>query len=292
MHEDGFSERSGDEEPCPNAEESAAVRVIKLNVSGVTFKTTLLTLTTCNSIFKSMFTGDISAPRLEDGSYFIDCDAEMFYHILEYLRNMKIVLKDFSPIALKKLLNVASSFKINSLCKEIALRLQPEYKYDWIDSDCGNDGIRCIPGSNIVFIVAKEAYWDFDAVFDVPPGYKWATTSEFAIEFERSKESIDQAADAEHVYPAWGVEELGWHKYTKHGLKRLFFVFKDTPQTQTYIPSGKNLITTATHKVWKFFHETEEYCEQRGLNLRHCHITDKGIARGFSGIVALQVPIE
>ena len=44
--------------------------------------------------------------------------------------------------------------------------------------------------------------------------------SEFAREFEQSKELIARYAstgnnannDAEHIYPAWGVEELGWQK--------------------------------------------------------------------------------
>ena len=57
-------------------------------------------------------------------------------------------------------------------------------------------------------------------------------------------------------------------------MKRLFFIFADTAKTRAFIPSGKNLVSTS--KVWKTFDETREYCEQRGLNFRHCQIKGKG----------------
>ena len=77
-----------------------------------------------------------------------------------------------------------------------------------------------------------------------------------------------------------------------NGLKRLFFVFADTDTCHTYIPSGKNLITTATHKVWKAFDETADYCEQRGLNRRHFDLTTTGISRGFAGIICEKIGHE
>jgi len=270
-------------------DESNAVKIIKLNVSGRTFKTTLWTLTTSSSKFKQWFSTDPpQLTRLSDGSYFLELDPDTFHYILEYFRNLQVCLDDLNKIELKRLLETAHDLEVHSLIDYLTPYVDPPLDFTWIDDECESKGFRQIPGSTITFIVAKQAYWNFNTTFDVPEGYKWSSMSEFATEFNRSKEQIAAVSDGEHVYPAWGVESLGWHKYTKHGLKRLFFVFCDTPLTKTFIPCGKNLITTATHKVWKAFDETEEYCEQRGLNPRHCKITKNGIARGFAGLVCLK----
>eukprot|EP00494_Astrolonche_serrata_P027938 UN28203 len=132
----------------------------------------------------------------------------MFYHILEYLRNRKCILDDLSDIQLKQLMKTSEKFAIEPLTNAIKKQLEPKRKLDWIDTECLVRGIRTIAGSNITFIVAKQAYWNFDQRFDVPQGYKWSTMAEFAVEFERSKENIQSSAEGEHVYPGWGCGRI------------------------------------------------------------------------------------
>merc|ERR1719361_314064 len=144
-----------------------------------------MTLTTCNSSLKKMFSRRINIPRLEDGSYFIDSDPDIFFYILQYLRNKIVILDDFSQSKLHKLLHVAKSFRIDSLSYAVQNRISAPPDLSWLDPS--DQGIREIPGSNIVFLLSKDTYWDFDVKYDLPHGLIWATMSEFAMEYERSR---------------------------------------------------------------------------------------------------------
>mmetsp|Transcript_13285 Transcript_13285/g.17741 ORF Transcript_13285/g.17741 Transcript_13285/m.17741 type:complete len:331 (-) Transcript_13285:22-1014(-) len=74
-------------------------KIIKLNVGGMRFDTSLTTLTSIpGSMLASMFSGRHGLPEMDDGSIFIDRDGTYFRHILNYLRDpfnfSKVDLKD------------------------------------------------------------------------------------------------------------------------------------------------------------------------------------------------------
>ena len=67
-------------------------KIITLNVGGILHTTTLSTLTSKESMLKSMFRGDYTPTNLldKDGNPFIDRNGKIFTIILEYLRTGKI----------------------------------------------------------------------------------------------------------------------------------------------------------------------------------------------------------
>jgi len=275
--DDGFSEqsdqdaeRADDGVSANDHGDSNAVKIITLNVGGRKYRTTLMTLTTCNSKLKKWFSGNkVVLPQMKDGSYFIDTDPTIFYYILQYLRNKTVVFDDFNAVEMRQLLFVASQFHIDSLTNAIRRQLQTPSNLNWMDQS--DHAMREIPGSNIVFLLAKNSYWEFNDVFELPEGLIWATMPQFAIEYESSRGSIAAESDGEGVFP------LEVDDPPTSSNRRLFFVFKDTPSTQAYIPARKNLISAATHKVWKAFDETDEYNERQGINPRYFQTSDSGI---------------
>ena len=75
------------------ASREAHLRVIKINVGGHIYATTLRTLTKvpdsylCKN-FKNI--ASVPLPRDEAGYYFIDRDGPLFRHVLNYLRSVKV----------------------------------------------------------------------------------------------------------------------------------------------------------------------------------------------------------
>eukprot|EP01084_Bolivina_argentea_P261230 441377_1 len=72
--------------PLPN--------IIKLNVGGIIFSTTLTTLRKYDCMLSKKFSGDYDAEYdHETDSYFIDRDGTHFRYILNYLRNGKFIIE-------------------------------------------------------------------------------------------------------------------------------------------------------------------------------------------------------
>jgi len=265
-------------------------RVIKLDVGGKLFLTSLETLQKAPGQLSARFSGNWRKFRQSDGCHFIDRDPRLFVFILEYIRTKIIDWSTFSTSDLIRLQQEASFFGITQLELEIENILNPPLDLSWIDTKNKYGGIHTIEGSPITFIVAKQISWDPAVNFDIPEEYEWASLATFTYYYELYKDSIERASDKNPVYPAWSVPGLGWIRYTKDGMKRLFFVFSDTASTLAYIPSAKNLVCTSVHKVWKTFSNTKEYCEDRGLNFRHCEVDERrcAILRGFAGLVCIE----
>ena len=69
--------------------------IVKLNVGGIHFTTSLQTLTRDpNSMLAAMFSGRHEVETTEDGSFFIDRDGTYFRFILNYLRNGELILPE------------------------------------------------------------------------------------------------------------------------------------------------------------------------------------------------------
>lgn len=90
--------------------------IIKLNVGGFRYETTLDTLERDpESMLASMFSGRHKLVSGEDGYHFIDRNGEVFKYILKYLRDGKINLDDMSIHLMNDLLDEAEYYCINGL---------------------------------------------------------------------------------------------------------------------------------------------------------------------------------
>src|SRR5947209_16168674 len=71
-------------------------RIVKLNIGGTTFTTSLSTLTTQETFFSALLSGAFEVVEDEFGAYFIDRDPRNFHLILNYLRGQDIFLDDLT----------------------------------------------------------------------------------------------------------------------------------------------------------------------------------------------------
>ena len=99
-------------------------RVVRLNVGGQIYCTTLETLTSQESMLSLMFSGRFE-PALSDehGGVLIDRDGTFFRHVLNYLRSGEVFLgKD--EMAHRALLVEAEFYQLKGLCELLKTRLQ------------------------------------------------------------------------------------------------------------------------------------------------------------------------
>ncbi len=104
---------------------SGSSGVVKLNVGGTPFTTTLSTLTSePDSMLGAMFSGrhEVRGAVLEDGSIFLDRSARMFHHVLSWLRD-RTVSKQLSEEEKELLLTEGEFFCLRGLVS--ACRLEP-----------------------------------------------------------------------------------------------------------------------------------------------------------------------
>ena len=103
-----------------NAARLAMNSIIKLNIGGQRFATTLPTISKFpDSMLAVMFSGRFAAPVLdEDGYYFIDRDGSHFRYILNFLRDGTVVLPDDTRVR-KEILKEAIYFQLPQLVKDI-----------------------------------------------------------------------------------------------------------------------------------------------------------------------------
>lgn len=99
-------------------------QIVELNVGGVFYTTTLGTLKKQeNSLLAKMFTNHHEEALIKDskGKYFIDRDGVLFRYILDFLRNMKLVLPEAFQER-ERLKSEAEFFGIRSLIDCLALQ--------------------------------------------------------------------------------------------------------------------------------------------------------------------------
>jgi hypothetical protein len=79
-------------------------KIIKLNVGGTKFATSLATLKRCpETMLAAMFSGRHEIPKDDEGHYFIDQDGTHFGEILNYLRSPETYTVELAPSELNKL---------------------------------------------------------------------------------------------------------------------------------------------------------------------------------------------
>ncbi|RMX48524.1 hypothetical protein pdam_00008499 [Pocillopora damicornis] len=108
-------ERNAFDEVAKKFEHVHFSSMLKLNVGGHFFSTSLATM---SSMLHAMFSGRFDTKPGEDGSYFIDRDGTHFRHILNYLRTGKLVLPD-DKVVRKELLSEAEFYQIDGILDEL-----------------------------------------------------------------------------------------------------------------------------------------------------------------------------
>ncbi|XP_058953338.2 uncharacterized protein [Pocillopora verrucosa] len=112
-------ERNAFDEVAKKLEHVHFSTMLKLNVGGHFFSTSLATMTKDpGSMLHAMFSGRFDTKPGEDGSYFIDRDGTHFRHILNYLRTGKLVLPD-DKVVRKELLSEAEFYQIDGILDEL-----------------------------------------------------------------------------------------------------------------------------------------------------------------------------
>ena len=95
-------------------------KVVTLDVGGTKYRTTLSTLTKYpDSMLGVMFSGRHDLPQQEDGSYFIDRDADTFHYILMFLRDHNLCLSVFPTFSVSTLLQLKAAFEYFQLCPDL-----------------------------------------------------------------------------------------------------------------------------------------------------------------------------
>eukprot|EP01126_Amoeba_proteus_P050592 TRINITY_DN5993_c0_g1_i18.p1 TRINITY_DN5993_c0_g1~~TRINITY_DN5993_c0_g1_i18.p1 ORF type:complete len:252 (-),score=58.92 TRINITY_DN5993_c0_g1_i18:363-1118(-) len=98
----------------------SASGVVKLNVGGQIFHTTLKTLNSVEgSMLGAMFSGRYSLPKDENGCYFIDRDGTNFRYILNYLRDGHMNVPNNNVRLLKDLALEASYYGLEDLLQSL-----------------------------------------------------------------------------------------------------------------------------------------------------------------------------
>ena len=101
--------------------------IVKLNVGGQHFTTSLQTLTRDpNSMLAAMFSGRHEL-ETTDGSFFIDRDGTYFRFILNYLRNGELILPDGATF-LKELEAEAKFYQVQGILDELHRTAPKEFE--------------------------------------------------------------------------------------------------------------------------------------------------------------------
>ncbi|CAO4369372.1 unnamed protein product [Caenorhabditis nigoni] len=101
-------------------------KIVKLDVGGKIFKTSISTLTKHDSMLKTMFLTRIPVVKDEDGCIFIDRDSQHFRLILNFLRDGEMALPD-SDREVKEVLAEAKFFLLDPLIELCEERLETSF---------------------------------------------------------------------------------------------------------------------------------------------------------------------
>ena len=142
--------------------------IIKLNIGGHKYSTTLSTLTKFNSIFKIIFEHKWKTTIDDEGAMFFDRDGEIFSYILQFFRSGKIIFieEHNQKIIEEQILEEADFFQITSLKDYICgipnreLDELPKYRnYDtflpieWLQMKLDEDNYRNNPACESLLLI-------------------------------------------------------------------------------------------------------------------------------------------
>lgn len=99
--------------------------IVKLNVGGTHFETTLVTLTsTSDSMLAAMFSGRFTLPRDREGRVFIDRDGKRFRYILNFLRDGTLNVPADDHVLLLDILQEAQYYQLHKLVQLVKTYLR------------------------------------------------------------------------------------------------------------------------------------------------------------------------
>lgn len=99
--------------------------IVKLNVGGTPFETTLMTLSSNpDSMLAAMFSGRFTLPRDRDGRVFIDRDGKRFRYILNFLRDGTLNVPADDHILLLDILQEAQYYQLHKLVQLVKTYLR------------------------------------------------------------------------------------------------------------------------------------------------------------------------
>uniref|UniRef100_A0A1I7T5D3 BTB domain-containing protein n=1 Tax=Caenorhabditis tropicalis TaxID=1561998 RepID=A0A1I7T5D3_9PELO len=110
-------------------------RIVKLNIGGTVFHTTVSTLTRFDGFFKTLLETDVPVTKDDTGSIFVDRDPTYFRFILNFMRDGDVELPD-SKKELKEIHIEAQYYLLKDLCELCNTRLTE------CDSDNEKDVIK------------------------------------------------------------------------------------------------------------------------------------------------------
>lgn len=99
--------------------------IVKLNVGGTHFETTLVTLTsTSDSMLAAMFSGRFTLPNDREGRVFIDRDGKRFRYILNFLRDGTLNVPADDHVLLLDILQEAQYYQLHKLVQLVKTYLR------------------------------------------------------------------------------------------------------------------------------------------------------------------------
>ena len=114
----------------------------------------------------------------------------------------------------------------------------------WMDTTYRTGGFRAVAGTRLILAVAKKPQdWDKRRVYDVPAGYRWATTNEVLAEARTCTEHYDNQKSwrgwewPDHNDWKWKAKQIG---YQTEG-KRIGYVCADSLQTGKMHYAGNSI---------------------------------------------------
>ena len=94
-------------------------QLIRLNVGGIKFETSLSTLQSVeSSMLGAMFSGRFDLVKQEDNSIFIDRDGRLFHHILNWLRDRQVPY-ELSTADFAALLHEAKFYQLSNFVRKL-----------------------------------------------------------------------------------------------------------------------------------------------------------------------------
>eukprot|EP00871_Galdieria_phlegrea_P002748 jgi/Galph1/3474/GphlegSOOS_G2132.1 len=126
--------------------------VVKLNVGGKYFETTVDTLTKDKeSMLSAMFSGKYAIQKDDQGAVFLDRDGDRFRHILNYLRSNTLHVGENIQL-LGEILEEAEYFGLQSLVDKLREEVM-HYHRKWEEKDTSNcSGLNNDEGIPSVFV--------------------------------------------------------------------------------------------------------------------------------------------
>jgi hypothetical protein len=146
---------------------SSKDNIIKLDVGGIHYKTTLDTITyDSNSMLANMFSGRHKLIVDSDGYYFIDRDGEIFKYIIKYLRDKTLDIGGFSDSLINDIMKEADYFNLEGL-----VEICSKKKYYLLDIASKNVNINLV-----------EFEKEFNIVFAPEILHKYTSKSKYRFE--------------------------------------------------------------------------------------------------------------